>query len=86
MKCEAQPNTTHINLITMDYKDWITQTKKNKPELADFITKLESLITDTGFNTTKFENAVENGLKKVEADINETFNKKDNAQNKENND
>ena len=69
----------------MNYKDWITQTKIDKPELAEFITKLEVLISDTGFNTSKFENAVENGLKKIETDVTKLFNKEDNAQNKENN-
>lgn len=69
------------NTTTMNYKDWISQTKTDKPELADFITKLEVLISDTGFNASKFENAVENGLKKIETDVTKLFIKEDNAQN-----
>jgi hypothetical protein len=63
----------------MNYKDWITKTKTDKPELTDFITKLEVLISDTGFNASKFENAVEIGLKKIETDLNKLFIKEDNA-------
>lgn len=69
----------------MNYKDWIIKIKTDKPELTDFIMKLEVLISDTGFNTSKFENAVENGLKKIETDVTKLFNKEEDAKNKENN-
>jgi len=53
----------------MTYNEWIMQVKEDRPELADFINKLEPLISDSGFNSTKFESAVERGLKKVDADF-----------------
>jgi hypothetical protein len=69
----------------MTYKDWITKTKSDRPELTEFITKLEGFISDTGFNILKFEKAVESGLKKIESDVNKLFNNKVDAENKEDN-
>jgi hypothetical protein len=66
-----------------ELKDWITALKIEKPELSDFITKLEGFISDTGFNTAKFEKAVESGLQKKEEEVTKTF--KADAQTKENN-
>jgi hypothetical protein len=57
-----------------ELKDWITELKTAKPELSDFITKLEGLISDTGFNAAKFEKAVETGLQKKEEEVRKTFN------------
>lgn len=56
-----------------DLKDWITELKTSKPELGDFITKLEGLISDNGFNAAKFEKAVETGLQKKEEEVKKTF-------------
>jgi hypothetical protein len=56
-----------------ELKNWITQLKNEKPELSDFITKLEGFISDTGFNTNKFEKAVEIGLQKKEEEVIKTF-------------
>lgn len=66
-----------------ELKDWITELKTEKPELNDFVTKLEGFISDIGFNTAKFEKAVETGLQKKEEEVRKTFkadaeNKKDN--------
>ena len=66
-----------------ELKDWITELKTEKPELNDFVTKLEGFISDSGFNAAKFEKAVENGLQKKEEEIRKTF--IDNAENKEDN-
>lgn len=52
-----------------ELKDWITKLKTEKPELNDFVTKLEGFITDTGFNTSKFEKAVESGLQMKEEEV-----------------
>ncbi len=68
-----------------DLKEWLIELKTEQPEISDFITKLESFISDTGFNATKFEKAVETGLKKIETDVIHSFNKEDNAENKEDN-
>ncbi len=57
----------------IELKDWITELKTVKPELSDFITKLESHISDTGFNIAKFEKAVETGLQKKEEEVKKTF-------------
>jgi hypothetical protein len=56
-----------------ELKDWIAGIKTEKPELKDFITKLEGFISDTGFNATKFEKAVEIGLQKKEEEVRKTF-------------
>jgi hypothetical protein len=57
----------------VELKDWITILKTEKPELKDFITKLEGFISDTGFNAAKFEKAVETGLQKKEEEVRKTF-------------
>lgn len=63
-----------MNINNMvELKDWITRLKTEKPELNDFITKLESFISDTGFNTSEFEKAVETGLQKKEEEVRKTF-------------
>lgn len=69
-----------------DLKAWITQLKTEKPELSDFITKIEAFISDTGFNTEKFEKRVDSGLKNIETEVTKSFTKEDNAQDKEDND
>jgi len=56
-----------------ELKDWIAGIKTEKPELNDFVTKLEGFISDTGFNTSKFENAVAIGLQKKEEEVRKTF-------------
>ena len=66
-----------------ELKDWITELKNKKPELSDFLTKLEVFISDTGFNATKFEKAVETGLQKKEEAVRKSF--KADAENKEDN-
>lgn len=53
--------------------DWITGLKTEKPELNDFVTKLEKFISDTGFNVSKFEKAIEIGLQKKEEELKKTF-------------
>ena len=39
----------------MEFKDWLTQTKTEKPDLTEFITKLDPFFTDSGFNANEFE-------------------------------
>lgn len=56
-----------------ELKDWITRLKTEKPELNDFVTKLEGFISDTGFNALKFEKAVETGLQIKEEEVKKTF-------------
>lgn len=53
----------------MEFKDWLTQTKTEKPDLTEFITKLDPFFTDSGFNANEFEKKVGSGLKKVDTDI-----------------
>ena len=52
----------------MDIKQWLSDVKETKPELVEFITKLEPFISDAGFNNITFEKAVTLGLKKFEAE------------------
>ncbi len=56
-----------------ELKDWIAALKTEKPELNDFVTKLEGFLSDTGFNSLKFEKAVETGLQKKEEEVRKTF-------------
>ncbi|MCP1385210.1 hypothetical protein [Runella salmonicolor] len=56
-----------------ELKDWIAGFKIDKPELNDFVVKLEGFISDTGFNTSKFENAVAIGLQRKEEEVIKTF-------------
>lgn len=53
----------------MQFQDWLTQTKADKPELNDFITKLEPFFIETGFNANEFERRIIVGLKKFDTDI-----------------
>lgn len=53
----------------IEIKDWITGLKTEKPELNDFVTQLEGFISDTGFNASKFEKAVETGLQMKEEEV-----------------
>lgn len=56
-----------------ELKDWISELKTEKPELNDFVTKLEGFISDTGFNALKFEKAVETGLQMKEEEVRKTY-------------
>ena len=56
-----------------ELKEWIAKFKTEKPELNDFVTKLEGFISDAGFNSAKFEKAVEIGLQKKEEEVRKTF-------------
>ncbi len=56
-----------------ELKDWITGLKTEKPELNDFVKKLEGFISDTGFNSAKFEKAVEKGLRNKEEEVTNYF-------------
>ena len=56
-----------------ELRDWIAEFKTEKPELNGFVAKLEGFISDAGFNTSKFENAVNIGLQKKEEEIRKTF-------------
>ena len=61
--------------------DCLNVLKTEKPELSNFLTKFESYMSNDIFNSSAFENAVKNGLKKKEEEITTTFNKIENAQN-----
>ena len=56
-----------------ELKDWITRIKSEKPELIDFVKRLEGFISDTGLNTSKFEDAVAHGLHMKTEEVRKTF-------------
>jgi hypothetical protein len=56
-----------------ELNDWIAKLKTEKPELNDFITKLEGFISDTGFNASTFEKAVATDLQNKEEEVRKTF-------------
>lgn len=68
-----------------DLKTWVDQLKTEQPELSDFITKLEVFISDIGFNSAKFEKAVDTGLKNIETKVIKSFNPINATQNQKNN-
>ncbi len=55
----------------MNFNSWLNQTKINEPELEQFITKLESYFSDTGFKGNVFERKVTLGLNKIDTEIDE---------------
>lgn len=63
-----------------NFNEWLTQLKTEKPQLNDFITKVEPLFSDNGFEIAKFEKAMAAGIKKVETDITEIQKKQNDAQ------
>ncbi len=56
-----------------ELRDWIAEFKTENAELNGFVAKLEGFISDAGFNMSKFENAVNQGLKNKEEEIRKTF-------------
>ena len=63
----------------MEFKDWLKQAAIEKPELSEFVTKLNSFFTDAGFNAAEFEKKVASGLKKIDSDITNSINPQINA-------
>jgi hypothetical protein len=53
----------------MDFNDWLDQTKISKPELNEFIIKVEPMFSDSGFNGTELERRLTNGLKQIDAEF-----------------
>lgn len=56
-----------------ELKDWISGLKTKKPELNEFVTRLEEFISDTGFNTSMFDKTVEEQLQIIEEDVKKNF-------------
>lgn len=69
----------------MEFKDWLSQTKADKPELDDFLTRAEKFFPETGFMPVEFEKAVKNGLKKIDKEIEDSLKIEDDAQGQEDN-
>lgn len=69
----------------MEFKDWLSQTKTDKPELTDFLTRAEKFFPDTGFNSVEFEKAIKTGLKKIEKEVDESLKIEDDAQDQKDN-
>jgi len=65
----------------MNFQEWIALTKSDKPELNDFITKLEPFFSDAGFNATEFERKVTVGLNAIDKKITDALNNQPNAAN-----
>ncbi len=63
----------------MKIEAWLQEAKLDKPELTNFINKLERFITDSTFNVEKFEKAIETGLKKKELEIIKSYTKEKDA-------
>ena len=58
----------------MEVESWLTQLKTDEPQLSDFITKLESYISDNGFNGAEFERKVNIGILQASKEIDNLFN------------
>lgn len=70
----------------MEFKDWITQTKTDKPELADFLNRAEKFFVESGFEAAKFEKAVTTGLAGVEREVIDSLKIESDAADQKNND
>lgn len=46
-----------------EIKEWLNITKQEKPELNDFIDSLDTYFSETGFNASAYEKAVDAELK-----------------------
>ena len=57
----------------MNFKDWLTQAKSEKPELDEFLTKINPFFTDAGFNGLEFEKRVTTGLKNIDTEISKSL-------------
>ncbi|OQX22534.1 MAG: hypothetical protein BWK75_00495 [Candidatus Altiarchaeales archaeon A3] len=62
--------------------DWLAQLKTKKPELNNIIENIESFISNDVFNKVSFEYGIKSGLKKIEDEVNKSFNSEENVQNK----
>lgn len=69
----------------MEFKDWLTQTKTDKPDLADFLTRADKFFPDTGFNAPEFEKALKNGLRKIDSEVEDSLIIADDAQGQKDN-
>lgn len=69
----------------VDFNKWLNELKSEKPELSNFITKLSPFFSESGFNSTDFEQRVNNGLKQKETEILHLLSKSNDSQAKENN-
>jgi hypothetical protein len=65
----------------MEFKEWLLQTKKDKPELDDFISKLETFFGDSGFNAAEFERKISLGINKIDSEVDNSLKNDVNAQN-----
>ena len=65
----------------MEFNQWLLETKKNKPELKDFITKLESFFGVSGFNASEFERKIFIGISKIDSDVDKSLKHNEDAQN-----
>lgn len=63
----------------MEFKDWLTQTKTDKPEIEDFIGKIESYFIESGFNASEFEKRVTNGVTNIDKQIDKALIKEEDA-------
>lgn len=66
--------------------DWLTQTKTDVPDLKDFISEVESLFSDTGFNASQHEKELETKLKAFHNEVKESLKTEDDVEDKKNND
>lgn len=69
-----------------ELKEWMDKIKEENPDLADFVAKIEPLVSANGFNSSKFEKAVIAGLQKIENDVEGKINNDLDAQDKEDHD
>ena len=46
-----------------EIEEWLNITKQEKPELNDFIVSLDGYFSETGFNASEYEKAVDIDLK-----------------------
>lgn len=65
-----------------DFKNWIVDVKNDHPTLKPFVTKLDKFFSDSGFNSSAFEKAVNIGLSEAENKAVESFTYKEDVEGK----
>ena len=63
----------------MEFKDWLSHTKTDVLELAEFISKIEPFFIESGFNASEFEKRVAIGVNTIDKQVEKSLMKEDDA-------
>ena len=63
-----------------EIEEWLNITKQENPELNDFITSLDGYFSETGFDASEYEKAVDADLKSLKGQIKKLLEDDEHAQ------